>query len=377
MILKHYIGTLGIDIKEISSDLYTLKDSFGNCSIPFESKTFCELQKKVLSLCNAEILGEKSSLLNTCLSMFKWYELEEVYAVEISNKFRIWQYESDFHDYDRQLHFIPIIYTDYGYGFGSELELRKFHEFILGADELPFNKEILMLKLAHLTVDRICSDILSLLHRSIDALLKVLLLLRQCVSLNGFSLHNEMFGSKEITYTGKISQEIASAATIAVISLSTSLDLSAKLMNFINKCEKPINKLIPIPGKTFSDRNNIKAKVIDSEFVEKFNFIWNNSKSVSFILQARHDLIHNTTALELERIFIGFGTKQINEFPLYYAYLPSRDCTENGQPVRYLGRSFFIDQNHSFEKILMDWILDVIDGHLAVGENLLNFISKI
>jgi hypothetical protein len=167
MILKHYIGTLGIDIKEISSDLYTLKDSFGNCSIPFKSKTFCELQKEVLSLCNAEILGEKSSLLDTHLTMFKWYKLEEIYAVEISNKFRIWQYEGDFHDYDRQSLFIPIIYTDYGYGFGSELELKKFHEFILGADELPFNKEILMLKLAHLTVDRICSDILSLLHIAI------------------------------------------------------------------------------------------------------------------------------------------------------------------------------------------------------------------
>jgi hypothetical protein len=377
MMLKHYIGTLGIDIKEISSDLYTLKDSFSNCSIPFESKTFCELQKEVLSLCNAEILGEKSSLLDTYLTMFKWYELEEIYAVEISNKFRIWQYEGDFHDYDRQSLFMPIIYTDYGYGLGSKLELQKFHEFILGVDELPFNKEILMLKLAHLTVDRICSDILSLLHRSIDALLKILLLLRQCVSFSAFRLHNELFDPKEISYTGKISQEISSAATIAIISLCTSLDLSAKLMNFINKCEKPVNRLIPIPGKTFSDRNNMKAKAIDSEVIENFNVIWNNSKSASFILQARHDLIHNTTALELERIFIGFGTEQINEFPLYYAYLPSRDCNENGQPVRYLGRSFFIDQNHSFEKILMDWILDIIDGHVAIGENLLNFISKI
>jgi hypothetical protein len=72
---------------------------------------------------------------------------------------------------------------------------------------------------------------------------------------------------------------------------------------------------------------------------------------------------------------VGKGTEEICNLSMNYCFQPWRDCEENGQPLRYLGRNYFVGYNIDFEKQLCNWLTDVIQGHLEVGESLLSWIT--
>ena len=101
-----------------------------------------------------------------------------------------------------------------------------------------------------------------------------------------------------------------------------------------------------------------------------------NERQFSSLTQLRHDLVHSTTILEMEKIYIGFQTEEVNELPLHYSYMPWRDCLDSGQPVRYLGRDYFTSQGVDVEWQLLAWIRSIIDYHLFVGEVLYRFMKS-
>jgi len=137
----------------------------------------------------------------------------------------------------------------------------------------------------------------------------------------------------------------------------------------------PIDKFKSAQGKHFSDLNSIKENVLKKHEINTIKNIWDGLPSIKSLIQFRHDLIHNTSALELEKLYVGRATEEIHSLPMHYSFQPWRDCDVSGQPIRYLGREYFVSSGIDFEKQLCDWLLDVIKGHLKIGENIFNIIS--
>lgn len=74
------------------------------------------------------------------------------------------------------------------------------------------------------------------------------------------------------------------------------------------------------------------------------------------LIQMRHDLIHSTAALEMEKVYVGYGTGEVKDLPLHYSFIPWRDCTETGQPDRYLRRDDFASSGVDIEFQLPAWL---------------------
>jgi len=289
--------------------------------------------------------------------------------------YRIWQCgKSNYRIYDQMQRFIPIAYGECGYGSGDKQILEYIHQAtlkLLENDNSFITKDFLNLKLMHIQIDRICQDLVSLLQRAINSYKSLLFCQRKVIKKQTERLSR--LKTNEIISYGQI--DLSTSATIAVISLCTSLDLSSKLIYFLNNSQTPIKKFKSSQSKHFSDMESIKENVLSSDELNSIKNIWNKFPSIKSLIQFRHDLIHNTTSLELERLYVGKGTEEICNLSMNYCFQPWRDCEENGQPLRYLGRNYFVGYNIDFEKQLCNWLTDVIQGHLEVGESLLSWIT--
>lgn len=379
--MRYFAATNGINIVEIEKNKFILEDALCNCSLPFEAVNEDEISVHIQNMARLSILCSMKDIMSrTYSTTFRWFEIEKYYAVKISDLFRIWQYGNDFKRFDEETMLIPPFYSDFGHGVGDRLEFIKVHELLekkLSKNELYFGSKTFYVYLAFMQVNRICSDILALLDRAIQSFYEILILERECIKENASTLSHESFVyTNEIVHTGLLTYKISSAATNLVISLCSSLDLSSKLIFFLNDCEIPTPRFKSARGKHFSDRFKIKPKNLDTEFIANYNNIWNNHQSLKSLIQFRHDLIHNTAALELEKLYIGFQTDQIKEFPIYYSYVPWRDCDENGQPDRFLGREFYIGKNENFEIQAFKWLNEIIDSHIQTGTLVVNYFRS-
>ena len=225
----------------------------------------------------------------------------------------------------------------------------------------------------HIQLRRICSDIMALLHRSMRAFYNLLIQQRRIIQEEDWA--RERLQITEIVHTGPKSYDAASAATICAISLCTSLDLSSKLIHFLNRCARPAVRFRAAQGKHFSDLSNLRAETLPQHLVVQLKQRAAAITNVAALVQMRHDLIHSTTALELERVFVGYETAQVNNLPLHYTELHWRDCDVDGQPERFLGRDYFTSKNTDMEAQLFHWIKAVSDYHIDVGAKLLAFFD--
>jgi hypothetical protein len=75
-------------------------------------------------------------------------------------------------------------------------------------------------------------------------------------------------------------------------------------------------------------------------------------------------------------VYVGFGTPEIKEMPLHYSFQSWRDCTETGQPERYLGREFFTGKAQEIEHRILTWIEDIINLHIETGAHIHAFLKK-
>ena len=375
-----FLATKGLTIREVGEFRYIIEDVFGVCSLPYIAKNPSEIISNSCKIARTIplIRQDDALLFNSDFYPNYWLDLEKYYAARLTDSYRIWQCgKSNYMEYDHVTMHLPIAYIDYGYGEGSKdtLELvdQETRNLIKnGIYHIPENFP--NLRLMYLQISRICSDILSVLHRAITAFKNLLTYQRQAIKTQSGAMHN--LEANEIIYTGPLSYDAATAGTIAVISLCTSLDLSSKLIYFINTSKVPIDKFKSAQGKHFSDIKNIKENVLSNRDIDVIKGIWDRLNTIKSLIQFRHDLIHNTAALELEKLYIGKGTEEIFSLPIYYSFQPWRDCEVNGQPIRYLGREYFVSKGIDFESQLCNWLIDVMKGHIEIGKTLLNLITN-
>src|SRR5690606_11661922 len=97
---------------------------------------------------------------------------------------------------------------------------------------VPFTPSCIAIRLSHIQIERMCSDLMALLNRSIRSLLDFLIVQRATIAEENWA--REHMDVSEIVHSGPKSYQAASLATICVISLCTSLDIMSKLIHFVN-----------------------------------------------------------------------------------------------------------------------------------------------
>jgi len=375
--MNRYLTTKGLFLRTVGESRFVLEDIFGICTLPFFAANFEVASKlafdlaRVRVLCSESELGEMPSF-----SSFQWLDLERFYVARLTDHFRYWQVGRErVSEFDSLSYALPPPYFEYGFGEGAKDDLEYIDKVITSAaeaGEAPFTKQYVAIKLAHMQVQRICSDLMSLLYRAISAFVELL-------SIQRATIKEEYWAAKqmnvpEITHTGPKSYKAATSITICVVSLCSSLDISSKLVNFINGCQCPLNRFRTAQGKHFSDIQKTRSSSLSSDLMRKIIDLSEGEKEFASLIQLRHDVIHSTAVIEMEKIYAGYRTREVNELPLHYSYMPWRDCSETGQPLRYLGRDYFIAGGVDIEWQLLSWIKAVIKYHLAIGAILHQFL---
>ncbi|MDT3776690.1 hypothetical protein PJI16_03840 [Nitrospira sp. MA-1] len=377
--MNRYFTTKGLFLREIDSKRYVLEDIFGNCTLPIRADGIESASAKANKLCGVELLCHEATLdLSLNLPPFQWFELEKYYVSNLTDQFRYWQVgTTSVSTFDLLSRLLPNGYFHLGFGEGSREQLEEIDNMVHSAaktGQVPFTSEYIAIRLSHIQLIRICSDLMSLMQRAINAFAELLAIQRATIK-NEYWAAVQM-DTPEIVHTGPSSYKAATSITYCVISLCTSLDISSKLVHFLNGCSRPILRFKNVQSKHFSDLSKMRATVLPMELVERVVARGKNERQFSSLTQLRHDLVHSTTILEMEKIFIGFQTGEVNELPLHYSHMPWRDCLVSGQPVRYLGRDYFTSKGVDIEWQLLAWILSVIDYHLFVGEALYKFMKS-
>ncbi|MDV6343809.1 hypothetical protein [Nitrosomonas sp. Is37] len=377
--MDRYLTTKGLFLRQATQCKYVLEDVFGNCTLPFEATTPALAFDAAYDLARVRILCHESECQEmSSFSSFKWFELEKYYVARLTDYFRYWQVgQNNVSVFDMLTHGLPTAYIDAGFGEGTRDELEKVDKFVNAKAEfgvLPFTNQYLAIKLSHVQLRRICSDLMSLIHRAITAFVELLKIQRKTIMEECWSA--EHMGVPEIVHTGPKSYRTATSVTICVISLCSSLDISSKLIHFLNSCASPIVRFRGAQGKHYSDLQKMRPISLPENLVKGIVERITREKEFHSLIQLRHDIVHSTTALEMEKIYVGNKTGEVNELPLCYSFMPWRDCLESGQPLRYLGRDYFVGYGMDIEWQLLNWIRAVIDYHLFVGAALYGFLTS-
>lgn len=372
-----YLTTKGLFLRHLDEQRYTLEDVFGVCTLPIVADNREDIAKQVKALAGVDIICCEVDLGPMSSPQFaRWFELEEFYVARISDHYRYWQVGRNLvPTYDSMSALLPIAYFESGYGSGNKNTLEHIDKMISSAAaalKTPFTSTCVAIRLSHIQIERMCSDLMSLLNRAIRSFLDFLSVQRRTIIEENWA--REHMDVSEIVHSGPKSYEAASLATMCVISLCTSLDISSKLIHCLNSSACPTTRFRPSQGRHFSDLQKLKPNSLPGEFIDKILQEWSTQPGAAALIQFRHDLVHNTAALELEKIYVGTQTDEINGLPLHYAFVPWRDCTPQGQPLRYLGRDYFISEGANIESQLFNWLNSVISFHIHTGHQIKKFL---
>lgn len=374
-----YFANKGLFIKKLDDDLYTIQDIFGTCSLPFESseKDLDEVTKQVANVKKLVTVGVDSE--SPDLSDFKWSELEFYYVVHINHVFLASLINSNEAErYHLVKGLFPIGYLDCGYGDGSKNTLELIHnnfKELCKDDDFPVQKKDLELFLINNQVERICSDIMSLMRRSVFSYTELLRSQRKCIE-KSYKAIDEL-ETNEVLHRSYDSHQASSAVTSLVISLCSSLDLSTKLIQYINSIEASGLTYKTARDKQYHEVKNIKEKFISEKVLKFIAKAQNSNIIIPEITQFRNDLIHSTSLLEIEKIYVGVETDEIKNLPLYYSAQYARDTLGNGQPVRFLGRDYFVQEKVDIEEKILSWVNSVFEYHIDVGRSIYNYLKSI
>lgn len=371
-----YFASKGLFVKEIEDHSYVILDVFGTCSLPFLSSED-DLDKNTFEIAKVRKLvtiGVDSE--SPDLSDFKWDELERYYIDKIDSAFLASLLNKEgIGRYNSIAGSFPIGYRDCGYGDSSKGTLESIHSAfsrLCGDDRFPVQKEDLELFLVTNQVERICNDIVSLVSRSISSYTEILKRHRECICKSYQAI--EQLETNEIIHRGNDSYQAASSVTSLIISLCSSLDLSAKLIQYMNSIDASNVAFKPARDKQYHEVKKISSKFIQDTVLSDIVGIQNSISDISEMIQFRNDLIHSTSAIELEKIYVGIGTGEINNNPLFYSAQYARDCLDSGQPVRFLGRDYFVEGRVDIEVKTLSWIHKVFEYHIGVAEEIHSFL---
>ncbi|OUS14698.1 hypothetical protein A9Q88_12900 [Gammaproteobacteria bacterium 50_400_T64] len=374
-----YFASKGLFIRKLENETYVIQDIFGNSSLPFNSndEDLDGVTSSIAKVKKLVTVDVDSSFPD--LSDFRWSELEYYYIAHIDyallgcllNRGEIEHYRSI-------MGLFPVGYLECGYGDGSKAILEDIHNKFIkscSVDGFPVRKKDLDLFLMTTQVERICNDIMSLLGRSISAYTDLLKCQRKCIASSYQAIKPPK--SKEIIHRGNDSYKAASAVTSLVISICSSLDLSAKLIEYINSIDDSNILYKPARDKQYDEIKKIKPKFISCEVLKDIVKTQQVSNVIPEIIQFRNDLIHSTSVIEIEKIYVGISTDEINDMPLYYSAQYARDCLDSGQPVRFFGRDYFVEGKEDIEVKALNWIHSVFEYHVIVGQRIHSHLKSI
>jgi hypothetical protein len=375
--------TRAIDIHEIEAGSFTVVDAFGTSTLPFTASSHDELLSQAHSTANVVPLthADGSLLLSESHPLdsqnVPWM-IEEPFVARVPDSYRIWLCGSgNVASFDAARSFLPIAYSEAGWGHGSKKTFESIHESLLSGSwpgSRAVTKEMLFAYMHHVQLQRICDDLVALLSRAIASFQRVLGGLRRAVRAGTEAL--EQLGVSEVVHTGPLSYQIAADATLAVVSATSSLDIATKLVALINETRLPPTRFRGASGRQYHELGGLKTITLPSSVLSAIHSAYSSRRGIPEMIQFRHDLIHSTTAIELERtLYVGRETDVVNALPLYYAELPWRDVGPNGQPDRFLGRDYFTSQRRDFDAALHSWLADVIQAHADMSRVLLAFFA--
>jgi hypothetical protein len=370
-------GSKGLFIVPISTSEYVVQDARGNSSLPFIKANGESLRRDIKANFDIELLVPVSEAREfASKSAFSWAELEHWYVAHLDYALTRWLVGDDLEDFYKECYAIPIAYLSWGYGDGSRENFEFIDKFVreqISKNEVQFSNETLEKWIVLQQFKRIFSELLSLLQRAMDSFVDLLLHQRDCVVAAWNAL--EQLKTNEVIHRGRDSHRVSTAATMTAISLCSSLDIQSKLIHYLDQVEKTRLKFRPAGGKHFSDLEKFKPKRIPLDLKDEILGFANGSRAVRELIQFRHDVVHSTSAIELEKVYVGFGTPEINGMPLYYAYQAWRDCGTTGQPDRYLGRDYFTGSKVAIECRSLSWIHEVVRLHLTSAARIHAFLT--
>ena len=370
--ISRFLCSKGIDAVRENEHDFVLEDPLGRRSAAVHATSVNELSDKLYTLASvrplAAIDGRALELIYALPNSANLRTLDDTYLT-LPDACRAWFVQQDQMLWGIGWSVLPTAYLDCGYGAGSSRILEMIHrETLKTADSKasPVSREMVFGQMYHRSLERICDDIRALISRAFLYFHRLLDTHRAGVVKAAPQL--VLLDSKEVIQRDDLGTDTSTYLTGAILSLSTSLDLSAKLVAYVNELVLPLASLQTPRGLIFSDLGAIKPRRLSAKTLQHIRDVWSGRTSIVALIQARHDLIHGTTALELERHFyVGTQTPVINGLPLHYCQQLWRDTEPSGQPVRCLGRDFFTDQVLNVEEVLAHWIVQVLDGHATVA----------
>lgn len=366
----------GLFIVPISDKEYVVQDVIGHSSMPFPRTSQELLAAEVLKNFGVRPLVptlEASKMPSK--SAFQWGQLEHWYVAHLDYALTRWLCGDKVDSFYQTSYWMPIAYLEVGYGEGDRQVLEIIDKTVrqsIKEGKLPLSDEHLETWLVIHQFNRACSELMSLLHRATDSFVDLLLFQRDCVPEAVPAL--AQFGANEVCHRGRDSHRASTAATMTVVSLCTSLDIQSKLLHYLDQIDRGSIKFRPARGRHFSDLEKLKPRRMPVALKDDL-LAGANSASIKEMIQFRHDIVHSTSAIELEKIYVGFGTREVNEMPLHYCSQRWRDCVD-GQPERYLGRDYFTGQRVDIECRIYSWIMEVLNLHLASAARIHEYLSS-
>lgn len=383
--LPGFLCSKALDVREIEPGRFVIVDALGARSEVFNVEGHeqmlveCRQRANVVPLTHVDgslLLGAGHKLDGRTIP----WSLEEPYVSRIPDSYRIWLAgRGDHQVFDAKRSFLPLAYAEAGFGAGACEVFEEIHTEMMKHQEgqpeaIAIPREMLMAFLHHVQLRRLCDDQLALVDRAVKSFQRVLFLMREAVRRNAHAI--PQLGVPEIEHTSPLAAEIATYVTVAVTSIVSSMDLMTRFVAFVNDTDLPPTKFRPTGTTYYADLSTMRAKTLPLDVLDRTRQAWSSRPSLPELVQFRHDLIHSTTALEIERkVFIGIGTQQVNSLPLHYTQIPARDCGPNGQPLRYLGREYFTAQGRNMDEVLQMWLVDAVEAHAATAREIRTFID--
>jgi hypothetical protein len=264
---------------------------------------------------------------------------------------------------------------EFGYGDGSKDALEFVDKQVragIAQKAVPYDLGILETWLVISQFQRVCTEIASLLGRAIAGFLDLLKAQRACIFEAAPSI--AQLACSEVIHHGSDSYAASTAASMSAISMCTSLDLLSKLIHYLDQIDPQAVKFRPAGGTHFSDLLKLKARRLPGEIARELMDARVQNADIAELIQFRHDVVHATSALELEKVYVGYATPEINGMPLHYSYQGWRDCLPNGQPQRYLGRDYFVETHTDIEHRVFTWLQQVISLQLKAAQRIHEFL---
>lgn len=360
MVTGHaYFTTKGLILRRLEGSRYIVHDMFGTCSLPFIAANQTELENALIANFKVRLLVDVMNAAEfPTYSEFNWNQLEYYYAAHLGYSLHSYlMTEKQLEKYYEEKLFLPIAYLELGHGEGTRDALEYIDKYVrdaIAVNKTAFTATTLESWLVISQFQRVCSEIMSLLSRAISAFVNLLKAQRSCIVEAKPSI--SQLSTNEVIHHGVDSYAASTSASMSAISMCTSLDLLSKLIHYLDQIDPDAIKFKPAGGCHFADLIKLKPRRVPAEIAAELMRERHSNADIAELIQFRHDVIHSTSALELEKVYVGVATAEINELPLHYAFQGWRDCLPNGQPVRYLGRDFFVKNHEDIEYRVYTWL---------------------